>query len=99
MIGFVIRQMQFLQLQLLIDCLCQAGLSCQKVHGPDPAIGQTTGTISHFIMNVGCGKHGFGLVPEVLVPEPIFDSLLALPELLCYSLAHSKCLLAYCTLT
>ena len=99
MIRFVIRQMQFQQMQLLIDRLYQTGLPCQKVHGPDPAIGQTAGTISNFIMNVGCTEHRPGLLGPVDITKSILNSFLALFESFCYFLLHSKCLFAYCTLT
>ena len=74
MIGFMIGEMAFEEMEILVDGGDQAGPPCQQEHGPDATRGQTLDTLAEFVMDVGGGNPGdfaFGLG---VMSDPLEDS-------------------------
>src|SRR5262249_41371027 len=57
-IRFVIGEMTFEELEVLVDVSDQAGPSCQEEDGADAASGETPDALAQFIVDVGGGDHG-----------------------------------------
>ena len=93
-VRLVVGQVHLEQPQPTVDGVNQAGSPGQQMHGPDPARTQAAGALGQFVMNVGGGEHGFGLIGPAAMAEPILNSALAVDEFSCSTGAHSKCLLA-----
>ncbi|MCK4340255.1 MAG: hypothetical protein KAY37_00850 [Phycisphaerae bacterium] len=94
-IRLVVGQMDFQQMQPLVNRLDQPGSPGQQMYAADPARPQAARPVGQLVMNVAGRKHGFGLVAPVAIPEPILDSALAVDEFSGSTGVHSKCLRAY----
>jgi len=93
-IRFVIRQMDFEQVQIPVDRLNQSRPLGQRVHRPDPARSQAPNPVGQFVLNGARREHRSVLRGPGTWGQPIQDFPLASLELLASTIAHSKCLLA-----
>jgi hypothetical protein len=91
-IGLVVRQMDFEQMQLLIDCVDETDASSQQMKSADTAMGQTAATVGDLILNVGGSEHRLVQIAQSFLVEPAFHSVLAIGELSVYLGVHSKSL-------
>ncbi len=56
MIGLVVGQMDFEQVQVVVDGVDEADASGQQVDGADAAVGQAAGAVGDLVMDVGGGE-------------------------------------------
>src|SRR5262249_32940817 len=80
MIGLVVGEMAFEQVQVAIDVGDQSGPACQQEHGADAAGAQALDPPAQFVMDVVGGDHGALALGAGAVFDPAKDSPLALPE-------------------
>ena len=95
MVGFVIWQMKFEQVQSLIDCLPASPESSPTTMNPqaDAAVRRPDGPLRNFILNVGSANHRLRQVLwKIGFVEAVGDSLLAFPTAIRHTLFHSKSL-------
>jgi len=89
-IGFMVRQVPFEELKLLVERGDQPGPAGQQEHGTNTAAGQPPDPIGQFVLDVAGGDHG----AFPLGPGTIFDaaenSVLALPQFVQDIGIHSK---------
>jgi hypothetical protein len=98
MVGFVIGQMPFEKVEILIDTVDQANLLSQHENGADAAGTKPFDTIGVFVVDVGGGHHRFRtlgladiLETEANSPPPFLkDSLLASQMFFPETSSHSK---------
>ena len=77
MIGFVVRQVQFEQVQAGINGLDQTATPRQQMEGPDAAAGDGARLVGYFVLNVA-GRELRSQAGRVVFPiEAAFDSALA----------------------
>ena len=70
MVGFVIRQMPFEEMEIAVDIADQPGPASQQVHGTDATRTEALDTIGQLVMDVGGGHHRL----VALRPGPILDA-------------------------
>jgi hypothetical protein len=103
MVGFVVGQMSFQKVEVLVDIVDQADLLSQQENGADTAGSESFDAIGVFVMDIRGGHHGFGLLGPGFIREteanspPAFlkDSLLASLAFFSESSAHSKASIAW----
>ncbi len=89
-VTLVVGQMDFEQLQVLVDLLGQAQALDHEMDGADAPAVFGLGSGGHLIVDVGGIQHGIGLVGPVAGFEAAFDSGLAVAEDLGAGWLHSK---------
>src|SRR5690242_19831607 len=92
MIGIVIREVDFEDVQTLIDGVDEPTLPGQQMHGANAAIGHAAHAVGHFVIDVACREHGSIAAAVILPVEPSLDPSLAIGELAPYDRFHSKSL-------
>jgi hypothetical protein len=94
-VGLVIREVAFEELEVLIDVVDQPGTPGDHEHGADAARREALDPVGQFIVDVAGGEHGlfaFGTGP---VLDALEDSALALPERVEDIRFHSKASVAW----
>ena len=75
MVGFVIGEMAFEEMEVVVDVADQAGPACQQEHGADAACGEALGALGEFVVDVAGGHHrliAFGSGPVLdAVEDPL----------------------------
>ncbi len=91
MIRFVIREVNFEQMQPRIDGRCQTERPRELMNEPDAAVRRADGSVGYFVMNVRGPEHGTRqIIGEVELVQPPRNSLLASPAAIRHNLLHSK---------
>ncbi len=93
MIGLVVGQMDFQQVQISVKGVDEADPSGDEMHGTDAAMGHAAGAVGHLVLDVPRGEHGSLTTTVVALIEPSFDPPLAIGESAPYDRVHSKSLL------
>src|ERR1700676_4349118 len=92
MIGLVVGQMDFEEVQAAVDLLDEADLAGEHQHGTDAAIGEAVHALGDFVLGVVCREHGFEKITELGLVEPLFNLPLARLQSFAYGGFHSKSL-------
>ncbi len=77
MIGLVVGEMTFEQMQFVVDVSNQSGPACQQEHGTDAAWAQSLDPITQFVVDVAGGDHGAFTLGTGAVFDAAEDSPLA----------------------
>ena len=93
-IGLVIGEVDFEQVQLIVDGLNEADASGQEVEGADAAVGDAAVAVGDFVMDVGGREDGLVDVVELGLVEPSVNPTLAAFQLSSYLGIHSKLLVS-----
>src|SRR4051794_11342671 len=82
MVGFVVGEMAFEEVEVAVDVADQAGGVGQQEHGADAAGGEAVGAFGELIMDVGGGHHGaWGFGPGSILdaaedsPPPLSEEI------------------------
>ena len=86
MIRFVVGEVEFEEVQAVVDGVDQAEPAGQDVHGADAAVSDALAAAAHFVMDVAGGEHGpvafgsgaIGDAVEDIVTTLVEDSLVVL---------------------
>ena len=82
--------MQLEKMKMLVDRLIQLQPLDQHLHRPHPAIEHAVVTIGEVVMNIARTQHRPEILRHGSFVQTISNFSLALPQLLCYFLFHSK---------
>src|SRR5262249_43194567 len=74
MVGFVIGEMAFEEMEIVVDGGDQAGPPCQQQQGADAARSQALDTLTQFVVDVGGGEHGNFTLGFWAMGDPVEDS-------------------------
>jgi hypothetical protein len=90
MVGLVIGQMNFEQMQLFVNRVDEADAVYEELKRANAAVCQAAATFGEFVTNIGGGEDGMIEIVKLLFVEASLDSALADGELLGYLGVHSK---------
>src|SRR5208283_1795613 len=80
MVGLVIGQMPFEEMEIAVDIADQPGPASQQVEGADSASGKTLNAVRQFVVDVGSGHHGLFAFWSGVILDAIEDPPLAFVE-------------------
>ena len=89
-IGFVVGQVHFEHLQLVVDGVDEADPSGQEVEGTDPAMGDAAVALGDVVVDVAGREDGLVEVLELGLVEPSLKAALAAFQFSSYLGVHSK---------
>ena len=92
MIRFVVGQMNFQNIDSLVDRFHQPARQRDFVDRTHPANPNASRSLRHFVMYVTRTEHRLVLCRPILPCKTTFDATFAIPYFLLSTLAHSKCL-------
>ena len=74
MVGFVVRQMPFEQMQSAVDFLVELDFLSHQKDGADATGTETPGALGLFIVDIGRGHHGYGPLGSGRIGQTFLDS-------------------------
>ena len=80
MVGLVIGQMPFEEMEIAVDIADQPGPASQQVEGTDSTSGEPLNAVRQFVVDVGSGHHGLLAFWSGAILDAIEDPLLAFVE-------------------
>ena len=80
MVGFVIGEVAFEEMEIEVDAGDQAGGPCQHHHGADAAGGEALDALAEFVVDVGGGDHGAVAFGAGAILDAVEDSPPAFPQ-------------------
>ena len=92
MVGFVIREVELEEVQLVVDGIDKTDLTSQSVQETDAAATQSAAAVGDLIVDVRGRELGSVATVAVAFVEAAFESLLAAAQLLAYLGFHLKSL-------
>jgi hypothetical protein len=79
-VGLVIREVPFEQLEIPVDVVDQPGAARHKEHGANATGAKALNPFGQLIVNVRGGHHGLVAFRPRAIFDPVEDSSLSLPE-------------------
>src|SRR6516225_9378963 len=79
-VRFVIGQMSFEELELVVDLADQSNPAGQEMDGADVTGGESLNAVSQFVVDVGSSHHGFVAFRSRPILDAAEDSLVTFPE-------------------
>ena len=79
-VGFVIGQVAFEEVEVVVEVADQADLACRQEHGADAARGEALNALGQFIVDAGGGHHGQVAFGSGMILDAVEESAPAFAE-------------------